>query len=485
MNSSLHLKLSVPVIGLYLLFILALLIDGLSAGFSPILVTGALLGAGYTAFVYLRTRALLAPLSDLERISQRISQGIFDDRVTGIDDSNAIGQLCWNVNDMLDQLEAYFREIETSFKYHSDGKYFRKAYAAGLHGLFHSNLDKINVSLDSLAEQSRLQLRKHLISLVHHLNTHNLLNNLGSNQQDLTKITDEMRQVLVRAAHTQEIAEESRESVGSAVQQLSGVTGRVNHVSAAVAKLNERSEEISRAVNLITTIANQTNLLALNAAIEAARAGEQGRGFAVVADEVRKLAENTKNASETIGHIMLDLQGEAATMMKEAEEMRDITSLTQSYIHELAGKFNHFADSAIETRTRMGLAHDMSFATLVKMDHIIYKQRAYVILEKGPSSEEAKAISVDHHNCRLGIWYETGEGKELFCDMPAFPSMLKPHSQVHGKVHELMHHISEGWEQNLTVQGEMLACYQDMEASSREVMNIIDRLVAEKHSGVA
>jgi hypothetical protein len=91
MNSSLHLKLSVPVIGLYLLFILALLIDGLSAGFSPILVTGALLGAGYTAFVYLRTRALLAPLSDLERISQRISQGIFDDRVTGIDDSNAIG----------------------------------------------------------------------------------------------------------------------------------------------------------------------------------------------------------------------------------------------------------------------------------------------------------------------------------------------------------------------------------------------------------
>ncbi len=270
--------------------------------------------------------------------------------------------------------------------------------------------------------------------------------------------------------------------MGSAVEQLSGVTGRVNHVSAAVVKLNARSEEISVAVNLITTIANQTNLLALNAAIEAARAGEQGRGFAVVADEVRKLAENTKNASETIGHVMLDLQTEAATMMKEAEEMRDITSVTQSYIHEMAGKFSHFADSAQETKTRMGLAHDLSFATLVKMDHVIYKQRAYITLEKGVNSDEAKAVGVDHHNCRLGKWYETGDGKALFGAMPSYGALVQPHAGVHDNVHALMHLIGRGWEHDLSVQGLMFERFQAMEEASEKVMAAIDKLMLEKHA---
>ncbi len=201
MNTSLPFKLSTPVLGLWLLFLLTVLGHGLTQGFSTILLVGVLLGTGFAFHSYLKAQKLLAPLPELDRVSQRISDGQFDDRITNIDDSNPIGLLCWRVNDMLDQLEAYFREVETSFKYHSDGKYFRKAHSAGLHGFFHSNLDKINLSLDSIAEQSRLQLRKHLISSVHHLNTNNLLSNLSSNQQDLIKITSEMHQVLDRAAH--------------------------------------------------------------------------------------------------------------------------------------------------------------------------------------------------------------------------------------------------------------------------------------------
>ena len=110
---------------------------------------------------------------------------------------------------------------------------------------------------------------------------------------------------------------------------------RVNAVSrdlkAAMSALGEQTQAIGRVMSVISDIADQTNLLALNAAIEAARAGEAGRGFAVVADEVRKLAEKTMTATKEVGQAVVSIQqsvaGNIASVDKAAEAVAEATDL--------------------------------------------------------------------------------------------------------------------------------------------------------------
>ena len=158
----------------------------------------------------------------------------------------------------------------------------------------------------------------------------------------LSEVTNAIESVTADIEHTSQKAEEGNQLVLATVDQMNAIADTVLSSSEVVAKLGERSKEIGNIVEVISGISGQTNLLALNAAIEAARAGEHGRGFAVVAEEVRKLAEESQNASKQIGDLIGAIQNEteqAVTAMEtgrtEAEKGRENVSATGEGFSEI------------------------------------------------------------------------------------------------------------------------------------------------------
>ena len=422
-------------------------------------------------------------INRLNELMVQASEGRFDQRITRIQEMGEIAKTAWHFNDMLDQLEPYFREVDVSFAYAREGKYYRKPQAEGLHGEFSSSLKRINQSLDAMAENASYIHRNEMFSNLSTLNTTNMLNKLKHLQEDMLSINEQMSGVEALSHETKTEAAHAQHSIADILTMLGKIMDRVEATSGAIDQLNSRSAEMADVISMIAGVADQTNLLALNAAIEAARAGEHGRGFAVVADEVRNLAANTKKATDKITTLIGQITDDVENMLQDSEQMKEMAQGSHHQIEEFRGKFTAFANTAETVSKSVSFTQSISFASLIKVDHMVFMQNGYLAIWNGVDSPEAQAVSVDHHSCRLGKWYYQGIGKERFSTTSNYQQLEMPHGQIHLKVQEAVHDIAGNWENNPAIKAKITQAFEEAEQASEGVMQCVSLMVNEKHQG--
>ncbi|MCL6624972.1 methyl-accepting chemotaxis protein [Alicyclobacillus shizuokensis] len=164
----------------------------------------------------------------------------------------------------------------------------------------------------------------------------------------MEQIAHNAQEASASAAKAVEISKLGNDSIQSVHAQMSSIQEIVDQAAVVVRGLGERSQEIGRIVEVITDIAEQTNLLALNAAIEAARAGEHGRSFAVVAGEVRKLAEHSSQSAQQIADLISSIQQESQAAVQSMEASTSEVSAGLHAVHDAGESFGQIGESVSE-----------------------------------------------------------------------------------------------------------------------------------------